>query len=98
MPVFWWVNTNLQVNKPHQNFKKFKKRVNGKFKPPILKKITIIYIKNINIYYKIYNNHIKKINWGIYLKTTKHRIAYSKIVVKELKKEKNLGNIKDIKN
>ena len=61
--------------------------VDGEFRPPTLKGMAVVYIKDMNIYCEVCDCHIKKSNWGKHLKTTKHGIACGEIVVEEVEKK-----------
>ena len=61
--------------------------VDGEFRPPTLKGMAVVYIKDMNIYCEVCDCHIKKSNWGKHLQTTKHGIACGEIVVEEVEKK-----------
>ena len=87
MPVYGWISSSLWVDKPRKKSKKSVRGVDGEFRPPTLKGMAVVYIKDMNIYCEVCDCHIKKSNWGKHLKTTKHGIACGEIVVKEVEKK-----------
>ena len=87
MPVYRWINSSLWVDKSRYKSQNCVREVDGEFRPPTLKGMAVVYIKDMNIYCEVCDCHIKKSNWGKHLKTTKHGIACGEIVVEEVEKK-----------